>query len=443
MTDLGALALWVAALMAVWGAALSFAGITLGRDDLAHSGRRGLVACAGFVAIATAALWWAFLADDFAVRQVAMFSSVALPSAFKLSASWTARAGSLLLFALAFAVLAAGAQRANRDGNERLMPGVTATCALVLVVALVILVTTWNPLERIETVLEDGRGLDPRLQGVAAAATVPLRLLGYAAAAVALAFALVAAVQRRYDGACRRALGWWTLIAWCFSSASVLVALRAAYTNADYGTRWFWRATDGASLDGGAALFVAVAAALGALIAGTLLNGGVRRIRGSARYALVAGSACLAAGLAASALRSQQVLEIADGATVHLADPLRRDWSFTSQGASRIERPGQLVAAVALRAAQGKERPQFITTEYREYFGQDDRERFPPLATTGTGASLLEDVAVTYVSGGEGTATLRVTFVPLVSWVWIGGVAIVIGAALAIRPAASSSEEVA
>jgi cytochrome c biogenesis factor len=443
MTDLGELSLWVALLMAVWGAALSFAGGALAREDLALSGARGLVASSGFVALAAAGLWWAFLTDDFAVRLVATFSSEAQRAPFKLSAAWAGRAGVVLMFAFACAGCSVVALRVHRAENRPLMPWLAGTCALVLAVVLVASAAVWNPYVRLGVLPEDGRGLDPRLQDLAAAVRTPSLCLGYGAAAVALAVALSGAVRSRCDAACRRMLGTWTLVAWCFLSTSVLLTLRIAYTGADFSGSWIWKPAGAASLSSGFETGVAAAAGLAALLSGATLNGGWKRVRTVARYTLVAGGALFACGLAATTLQTRQVVELTDGGTIHLKDPFRREWSFTSQGASRMERPDHFATSVALRAARGDERPQFIATEFREYFGRDDRERFAPQTTTGIHGSLLEDVGVTLVSVGDGRASVRIAFVPFVTWVWIGGVAVVIGGALMVWPTASKVEGIA
>ena len=442
MTDLGALSLWVAVLMAAWGAALSFAGGALDRDDLARSGARGLAVSAGFTGLAAFTLWWAFVTDNFSLQPVATFSGEAMSAPFKLSAAWAQRSGVTLLFALACGACGASALRLHREGNRELMPWTAGMLGLLLLGATVTSAAVWNPFVVLEVVPEEGRGLDPRLQLFAAAIRIPVLCAGVASAAVALALGLPAAVRRQFPRARRRAVGTWTSVAWCCLSGSVLVALRLAYAGTDFGSAWIWTARAAANMSGGLGTDVAIVGSVVALPAGVHLNGGWRRLRPAARAALMAGGVLFACALTATTLRSARTVELPDGGSVRVADPFRRDWTFTSQGASRMERPDHFVTAVALRAARGAARAEFITSEFREYYARDDRERFPPHTITGVRGSLLEDVHVTLLSAGEGRAGVRIAFVPLAMWVWVGGVALVIGGALATWPVAAGGEDV-
>jgi cytochrome c biogenesis factor len=434
MTDLGELSLWIALLMAVWGAVLSYAGGAFGRDDLLASGERGLLVAAPFVALAAAGLCWALLSDDFTLRYVAMFSNEDLPAPYKFSAAWAGNEGSILLFAFFLAALAAVALRTGRKRNRDLMPWVAGSLALVLAIVLVAAATRWSPFERIGVAAADGRGLDPRLQNPAVAARVPLLYCGYAAACVALAYTGAAAVKRRFDagwlGTCRA----WVLVAWCFVTTSILLALRIGY--ADPGSLGYWlRQPAGApAITNVFDAMLAFGVATAALVGGASIGGGWKRVRRSGRWALVAGAVLSTGGLAARALRSQQVVELPDGGTVRAKDPFGRDWSFTSQGASRIERANHFVTAVALRSVLGESRARFITSEIREYYGRDDPERFAPYTTAGIRVSPLEDVVVTLEVAEEGKARVRIGFVPFAGWVWIGGVLLVLGGAIALWP---------
>ena len=434
MTDLGELALWIALLMAVWGAALSFAAGAFGRGDLLASGARGVFVAAWFVALAAAGLWWALLSDDFTLRYVARFSNEELPALYKLSAAWAGREGSILLFALFLAALAAVALRNGRKRNRALMPWIAVSLALMLAIVLVTEVTRWNPFMRLSVAAADGRGLDPRLQNPAVAVRVPLLYLGYAAAGVALAFTVAAAVRRLFDAEWSGASRAWMLVSWCFTTTSILLALRIGYADPGSVRYWLWRSASAPAFTNASEAMLAFVIATAALLGGVRIGGGWRQVRPTGRYVLLAGVALTSAALVATALRSQQVVELADGGTVRAEDPFGREWSFTSQGASRIERPNHFVTAVALRSAHGKSGARFITSEIREYYGPADRDRFAPYTTAGIRVSPLEDVVVTLEVAEEGKARVRIGFVPLACWVWIGGAMLVLGGAMALWP---------
>ena len=100
MILIGELSLWVALLMAMWAAVTSFAGGTLGRDDLIASGRRGLYATTAMVILASIGLWTALLTHDFSLRYVASNTSANMPKIYVFSAFWGGQAGSMLFWSL-------------------------------------------------------------------------------------------------------------------------------------------------------------------------------------------------------------------------------------------------------------------------------------------------------------------------------------------------------
>ena len=169
MILVGELSLWIALLMCVWSATLSFAGGHLRRGDLVASGERGMYAASAFVALASIGLWTALLTSDFSVRYVASYTSVNLPFVYKFSAFWGGQAGSMLFWCLVLALYTALATWANRTQNRVMMPWVTGTNAIVLLFFVAATAIASNPFERLEWIPPDGRGLNPQLQNPAMA----------------------------------------------------------------------------------------------------------------------------------------------------------------------------------------------------------------------------------------------------------------------------------
>jgi len=130
----------------------------------AESGRNGIYATAGLLALALFALLAAFLDDQFQVRYVAQHSSRDLPLYLKGSAVWAGQEGSLLLWSFLqafFAALVAGRL------SERAHPLVPwATIFLNLITAFFVAVTLFlsNPFAQLAAVPPDGQGLNPLLR---------------------------------------------------------------------------------------------------------------------------------------------------------------------------------------------------------------------------------------------------------------------------------------
>lgn len=436
MTELGELSLWIALLMAVWGAALSWSGAATGRDAFSASGARGVLAAAFFVALATAALGRALVTSDFSLRHVATFTSIGLPAAYKLSALWVGRTGALLLLAIVLAACATVALLTRR-GRDLMVPWVAGTHGAALAVVLAMAATAANPFARLDLLPDDGRGLDPRLQTPAMVAWRPLLYLGFAAAATALALVIAARARRRPAPEWRGTLRAWLLGAWVALAGSVLLALWVGYAEPGSGGYWPWRSAANGGFSTGREVAGALFVAIALLVAGTRL--GRRERRTASRVALVAGLVILAAGFAGATWQTEQEIALADGESRRTLDPSGQAWTFMSQGASRMERANSLVTAVALVAARAETRGRFITSERREYFDRHGHEQFAPYVTTGIRSSPLQDVAVRLVSVREGRATLRLRFVPLAAWIWVGGGIVVLGGLLALWPGARGS----
>ncbi len=127
-------------------------------------------------------------------------------------------------------------------------------------------------------------------------------------------------------------------------------------------------------------------------------------------------------------------MPLGDGELFRAMDAWGHAWTFTSQGASRIERQGDDVTAVALLPTRNGIRQPFVASESRQYYGAGGLDIFPPQAVPGIRSTLAEDVYVVLAGDltdvGEGHATLRIGFSPLIELVWIGGVLLVCSGAL-------------
>ena len=96
MTLLGTFALWATALIALWGAIVSFSGQWQTRPDLRRSLTGSVYAGLGLMITAAFCLWQVFAAHDFNVQYVSAYSSRNLPPYFLISAFWAGQKGSLL-----------------------------------------------------------------------------------------------------------------------------------------------------------------------------------------------------------------------------------------------------------------------------------------------------------------------------------------------------------
>ena len=247
MIVVGELSLWIALLMAVWAATVSYAGGHGRRDELILSGERAAYAATGFTILASVGLWTALLTRDFSLSYVASQISANMPNVYVFAAIWSGQAGSMLFWALILAIFMAITLRTNRDRNREVMPYVTGTLAAVLVFFLATTAFKANPFVRLDWLPMDGRGMNPQLQNPGMAVHPPMLYLGYVSTAVPFAFAIAALITRKLDADWLSAVRRWSLISWFFLTVGITLGMWWAYVELGWGGYWAWDPVENAS----------------------------------------------------------------------------------------------------------------------------------------------------------------------------------------------------
>src|SRR6266540_1471273 len=103
----GNFSLSLAVLAAAFGGLLAVASVRFESQSLLAASRKLVGGYLVLLTIASGALIYAFLNNDFRLEYVANYSERALPFGYKLAAFWAGQAGSLLLWAWVLAVMAA------------------------------------------------------------------------------------------------------------------------------------------------------------------------------------------------------------------------------------------------------------------------------------------------------------------------------------------------
>jgi cytochrome c-type biogenesis protein CcmF len=158
-------------------------------------------------------------------------------------------------------------------------------------------------------------------------------------------------------------------------------------------------------------------------------------------YIVHAGIVIIFCAFAGLAFKTEHDLTVNSGDTKTLVDPFGHSWSFTSQGVSRYDVLNREVTAVALETKRDGVPMGVITSEKRQYFsGSDPNNRVPtfePASEVGIMGSFRQDVYVTLAGVvGQDTSEIRITFNPLVRWVWLGGMCMGIGGLIVMWPQA-------
>lgn len=247
MIVVGELSLWIALLMAIWAATISFAGGVNRRPELILSGERATYAAAAFTLLASIGLWTALLTRDFSLTYVASQISANMPNIYVFTAFWSGQAGSMLFWALILALYSAAAVFTNRSSNRELMPYVTGTLAAVLVFFLATTALKANPYSRLDWMPLDGRGMNPQLQNPGMAVHPPTLYLGYVATTIPFGFAIAALAARKLDAEWLAAVRRWSLVSWFFLTVGILLGMWWAYVELGWGGYWAWDPVENSS----------------------------------------------------------------------------------------------------------------------------------------------------------------------------------------------------
>ncbi len=153
-------------------------------------------------------------------------------------------------------------------------------------------------------------------------------------------------------------------------------------------------------------------------------------------YIVHAGIVMMFAAFAGLAFRSEHDITLSSGQSFETVDPYGHRWRFVSQGVSTEKRLNRLVTAVALETYRDGRPHGLISSEKRQYFDSADRPTFEPSTEVGIRSTAKLDTYIVLAGVRGEIAELRVTFNPLVVWVWAGGALMALGGLIVMWPQA-------
>jgi cytochrome c-type biogenesis protein CcmF len=254
----GAYSLLLAFAFAVYAIFGGIAAIITRRPLLIKSARNAGFAVCVLIWIGTCSLWYLFFTNNYSLAYVAAHSNRTLSPYYKFSALWSGQEGSLLFWSFLLSIYVFSALFTYRGKHPELMPYVGVVMAGVQIFFLTMNNFVASPygvfvghgaggILHLAT-RADGSGLNPLLQYPEMAIHPPTLYSGYTGFTIPFAFAL-AALLGRYPGEkwihlTRR----WTMIAWAFQSAGILLGAHWAYAVLGWGGYWGWDPVENASL---------------------------------------------------------------------------------------------------------------------------------------------------------------------------------------------------
>jgi cytochrome c-type biogenesis protein CcmF len=246
IVEIGHFALLLALAVALVQTSLPAWGAQTRDARLMHVAEPAAFAQLGLIALAFAALTYAYVTSDFSVENVWANSHTDKPLLYKISGVWGNHEGSMLLWVLILALFGAAVAFYGTNLPDSLRANVLAVQAGIGVAFLAFIVFASNPFNRIP-LQPQGRGLNPMLQDPALSFHPPFLYAGYVGLSVAFAFAVAALIEGRTDAAWARWVRPWTLAAWVCLTLGIAMGSWWAYYELGWGGWWFWDPVENAS----------------------------------------------------------------------------------------------------------------------------------------------------------------------------------------------------
>ncbi|HEX6059402.1 MAG TPA: heme lyase CcmF/NrfE family subunit [Gemmatimonadaceae bacterium] len=156
-------------------------------------------------------------------------------------------------------------------------------------------------------------------------------------------------------------------------------------------------------------------------------------------YIVHAGIVMMFAAFAGLAFREEFDVSLRPGESFEATDPYGHEWRFVNQGVSYFEALNRQVVAVALDTYRDGKRLGVLSSERRQHVDSRGLPQFEPSTEVGIIETAKQDtyLVLAGVTGDDGeVAEIRITFNPLVVWVWLGGALMAIGGLIVMWPQA-------
>ena len=248
IADFGTITLMAAFAVCVYGTVVPHLGVRSNNWNLIRSAQNASILSFLLIAIASAALLQALVLSDFSLRYVWEHSSTDMPLFYKVSSFWGGLEGSLLFWVLVQSFFSMIVAFRYQYSNREIIPYVIATLNAILAFLLLLLIGWSNPLDLQGVIPLEGRGLNPLLQHPAMAIHPPSLYLGFIGFSVPFAFAMGGLILGKMDNEWVLTTRRWTLTAWYFLSAGLILGGQWAYEELGWGGFWAWDPVENAAL---------------------------------------------------------------------------------------------------------------------------------------------------------------------------------------------------
>lgn len=270
ITNLGLGALFISFLVSLYGIGAAIYGTKTKSQAWVASARNAMLLTFPLLTLSAFCLIYLLVTGHYEVEYVARVTSDTMPVYLKITALWGGQAGSLLFWSWLMSAFASAVmlRKWETDGDERdsdFLPWVIVVTLATLAFFLLLTLFVENPFQRVwmtqsgmEAALfqPEGayavravpQGLNPLLRHYGMVIHPPMLYLGFVAFVIPYAFAMAALIAGRTDDRWIRITRRWTLAAWLFLSAGLVLGARWAYDVLGWGGYWGWDPVEVAAL---------------------------------------------------------------------------------------------------------------------------------------------------------------------------------------------------
>jgi len=249
MNDFGHFASCLAWLLAITGLSAGvYSGVTK-KAAWCQTARNATILGSICVFLAIFSLGYGFATNDYTNQYIWQFSNRDMPAIYKVSAIWGGMDGSMLLWcfilSISAGILAYKAPSYPRSMQPWLLAVVNSSALFFLTVT----VFLTNPFQYLDApfIPPDGNGLNPILQNPFMAIHPPMLYAGFTTFAIPYAFCMAALLSGNLGNEWLRLTRRWTLVAWGFLTAGIVLGGYWAYIELGWGGFWAWDPVENAS----------------------------------------------------------------------------------------------------------------------------------------------------------------------------------------------------
>ena len=253
MAELGQAAIYLSVFSCLWAMAMLCMGLRHNNYNAVLSGRNGVVGTFALITLATGALIYGFVTNDFSMKYVVEVSSNDQPLLYKVTALWGRMSGSLLFWLWLVTLFGALVVWTNQRATDYLADYALVPISIVQLF-FIILVTglvegVYNPLERLpnDAVARDGAGMNPLLQTPSMVFHPPSLYVGFVSLTVPFAFAIGALAAGKIGSEWIFRSRRWIMASWLLLTIGITLGGNWAYRELGWGGYWAWDPVENAS----------------------------------------------------------------------------------------------------------------------------------------------------------------------------------------------------